>query len=76
MKKDFPKLFASVKDILILKRNISSSNNEKSAKVGDEFVVDKIVEYGFDLKSIANPEISVRLLNSEVYEYFDLKDKT
>ena len=75
MKRKFPKLFASVKDVLIAKKDIVGNENQKFAKVGDEFIVEKIVEYGFDLKSVKNPEILIRLLNSELKEYFSLKSK-
>ena len=73
MKREFPKLFASVKDVLIAKKSIINNDNQKLAEVGDEFIVEEIVEYGFDLKSMSNPQIIIRLLNSELNEYFILK---
>lgn len=73
MEKNFPKLFASVKDRLIAKKEIVGNNNQTIATIGDEFIVVEIVEYGFDLKSVEKPEILIRFLNSELKEHFNLK---
>lgn len=70
MKHELPELFAEKHHLLRVIKEIYSLDQLLLAEVGEEFVVEDIVGYGFDLVGKNNPMKQIRVLNSKMSEYF------
>lgn len=75
-KNDSPDLYCSKGDILTLIKQIQVSDNEKAIvlEIGTAFRVENIIGYGFDLVRIDGNPIEIRILNSEMPEFFGDKN--
>lgn len=74
MKRNLPKLFCAVGDIVILLNplTVQKLNQKIEIQSGTRFIVDNIVGYGFDLIGEIDKDFQIRVLNSEMKNYFKI----
>jgi hypothetical protein len=66
-------LFCGIGQHLILKRKVIGSDGNTLSNQGEEFIVEDIIGFGFDLVHALNTELFIRVINSDMDSYFRLK---